>query len=149
MSTSEPQPIPEFLTLAAFKAAIKSTETENDKTYLQFVFNSNKQVHDTIFPYVDTPLDRSSIYWSRCTDIAMAYARSMHAEDVDLLDKSDHYFKKYTIQMFGEDGKHGLVGVFVATRTERTKTAVGRFDPRDNKTPLPTQNDLFTSQNFG
>lgn len=149
MSTSEPQPIPEFLTMGSFKTAVKSSDTQDDETYLQFVFNANKMVHDTIFPYIDTPLERGSIYWSRCADAAMAYARSMHAEDIELLEKSEHYFKKYTIQMFGEDGKHGLVGVFVATRTDRTRTAVGRFDPRDNKVPLPTQNDLFTSQNFG
>lgn len=147
--SSEPQPIPEFLTINAFKAAIKSTDTQDDDTYLQFVFNGNKMVHNTIFPYIDTPLERGSIYWSRCADAAMAYARSMHAEDIELLEKSEHYFKKYTIQMFGEDGNHGLVGVFIATRTNRTKTVLTRFDPRDIKVPLPSQNDLFVSQRFG
>jgi len=147
--SSEPQPIPEFLTLSSFKTAIKSTDTQDDDTYLQFVFNANKMVHTTIFQYVETPLDRGSIYWSRCSDIAMAYARSMHAEDIELLEKSKHYFNKYLIQMFGEDGRHGLVGQLIATRTERTRTVVGRFDPRDDKVPLPTQNDLFVSQRFG
>ena len=147
--SSEPQLIPEFLTLDAFKTAIKSTDTQDDDTYLQFVFNSNKMVHTTIFQYINTPLDRGSIYWSRCSDIAMAYARSMHAEDIELLDKAEHYFKKYRIQMFGEDEKHGLVGELIATRTTRTISAVGRFDPRDQKVPLPSQNDLFVSSQFG
>ena len=122
MSSNEPQPIPPFLTLDAFKAAIKSTDKQDDETFLFFVNNANKQVHTSIFPYIDTPLERGSIYWSRCSDAAMAYARSMHAEDIELLEKSTHYFKKFQIQMYGEDGDHGLVQEFKATRTNRTRT---------------------------
>ncbi len=147
--SSEPQPIPEFLTLAAFKTALKSTDTQDDDTYLFFVNNANKQVHTNIFPYLDTPLERSSQYWSRCADIAMSYARSMHAEDLELLEKSTHYFKKYQIQMFGEDGEHGLVQEFRATRTNRTRTTLVKADPREIKVPLTSQNDLFVSQRFG
>ena len=147
--SSEPQPIPKFLTLDAFRAALKSTDKQDDDTYLFFINDANKKVHTTIFPYIDTPLERGSPYWSRCADAAMSWARSMQAEDNELLAKSDHYVKKFNLEMFGEDGEHGLVQEFKATRTNRTRTVLVRQDPRDEKVPLTTQNDLFVSQPFG
>ena len=146
--SSEPQPIPQFLTLTAFKTAIKSTDTQDDDTYLFFVNNANEQVHTSIFPYVDTPLQPSSIYWSRLSDAAMAFARSMLAEDNEYLEKSTHYLKKFNVQMYGEDGDHGLIQELKATRTNRTRTVMVTYDPRNNKTPLPTQNDIFVFDDF-
>lgn len=142
------QPIPAFLTLDFFKLMINSTDTQDDDTYLQFVNNANKKVHTNIFPYIDTPLDEGSIYWDRLHDAALAYARSQHAEDIELLEKSTHYLKKFKVEMFGEDGEHGLVQELKATRTSRTKTVMITVDPRDNKVPLPTQNDIFVFDDF-
>ena len=142
------QPIPQFLSIDFFKLMIKSTDTQDDDTYLQFVNNANKKVHTNIFPYIDTPLDEGSIYWDRCHDAALAYARSQHAENIELLDKSTHYLKKFNVEMFGEDGEHGLVKELKATRTSRTKTVLVTVDPRDNKVPLPTQNDIFVFDDF-
>jgi len=143
------QPIEKFLTLGFFKLVIKSEDDLDDDQFQQFVNNANKKVHTTIFPYVDTPLDEGSIYWDRLHDAALAYARSLHAEDIELLEKSTHYLKKFKVEMFGEDGAHGLVGELIASRTNRTVTVLARFDPRDIKVPLPSQNDLFVSQRFG
>jgi len=146
--SSEPQSIPEFLTINAFKAAIKSTDDQDDETFLQFIFDANKKVHTAIFPYIDTPLERGSIYWSRCADAAMAWARSDHAEDIELLDKSTHYIKKFNLIMYGEDNVHGLIQELIATRTSRTRTVLVTSDVREKKVPLPTQNDLFTTEEF-
>ncbi len=142
------QPIEQFLTLDFFKSMIKSSDDQDDDQYIQFVNNANKKVHTNIFPYIDTPLDEGSIYWNRCHDAALAYARSQHAEDIELLDKSTHYLKKFKVEMFGEDGEHGLVQELKATRTSRTKTVMITVDPRDNKVPLPTQNDIFVFDDF-
>ena len=142
------QPIPQFLSIDFFKLRIKSTDTQDDDTYLQIVNNANKKVHTNIFPYIDTPLDQGSIYWDRCHDAALAYARSQHAENIELLDKSTHYLKKFKVEMFGEDGEHGLVKELKATRTSRTKTVMITVDPRTFKTPLPVQNYLFVFDEF-
>ena len=147
--SSEPQAIPQFLTINALKSALKSTDTLDDETFLFFVNDANKRVHTSIFPYIDTPLERGSIYWSRCADAAMTWARSMHAEDNELLEKSMHYVEKFNLEMYGKDDEHGLVQEFKATRTNRTRTVLVRRDPRNNKVPLTTQNDLFVSQDFG
>ena len=135
------QPIPAFLTLDFFKLMINSTDNQDDNTYQQFIDNANKKVHTTIFPYIDTPLDEGSIYWDRLHDAALAYARSQHAEDIELLEKSTHYLKKFKVEMFGEDGEHGIIQELKATRTSRTRTVMITVDPRNNKVPLPTQND--------
>ena len=140
--------IPQFLTLDFFKLMKQSTDTQDDDLYLQFVTNSNKKVHTTIFPYVDTPLVEGSPYWDRCRDAALAYANSLHAESIELLEKSQHYLKKFNVEMYGEDGDHGLVQEFKATRTTRTRTTMITVDPRDNKVPLPTQNDIFVFDDF-
>lgn len=142
------QPIPAFLTLESFKLAIKTTDNQDDDQYLQFVNNANKKVHTTIFPYIDTPLDEGSIYWDRLHDAALAYARSLHAEDIELLEKSTHYLKKFKVEMFGEEGNSGLIQELRATRTNRTKTVMITVDPRNNKVPLPTQNDIFVFDEF-
>ena len=141
--------IPQFLTLDFFKIVIQSTDTQDDDSYIQFVTNGNKKVHTTIFPYIDTPLTEGSIYWDRLRDAALTYARSLHAEDIELLEKSKHYLEKFNIEMYGMDNEHGLVQEFKATRNNRTKTILVAADPRDRKVPLTTQNDLFVSQRFG
>jgi len=149
------QTIDQYLTVDFFKLMIQSTDDQDDDLYLQFVNDSNAKVQSAISRYIDTPIGEGSIYFSRARDAALAYARSLHAIDIELVDKSKSYLEKYNVELYGEDGTTdypqagGLIQELIATRNNRTETIVGRFDPRDEKVPLPTQNDLFTSQRFG
>ena len=149
------QPINQFLTLDFFKKMIQSTDTQDDDTYLQFVNDANGKVQTAISRYIDTPLEEGSIYFSRAHNAALAYARALHAEDIELIEKSKNYLEKYNLELYGEDGTEnypqagGLIQELIATRNNRTVTVLARFDPRTIKVPLPTQNDLFVSQRFG
>lgn len=149
------QPLDQFLTLSLWKIVLKSTDTQDDNSYLQFIDDANSKVQTAISRYIDTPIGTGSIYWSRCKNAAMAYARSLHAEDIELIEKSKNYLEKYNVELYGEGGTKddpyagGLIQELIATRNNRTVTVVGRFDPREQKVPLPTQNDLFVSQRFG
>ncbi len=149
------QQINQFLTLDFFKLMIQSTDDQDDDLYEQFVIDANAKVQTAIFRYIDVPLDAGSIYFSRCKNAALAWARALQAEDIELIDKSKNYFEKYNIELYGEDGTEqtpkagGLIQQLIGTRTNRTRTVLVRFDPRENKVPLPTQNDLFVSQEFG
>ncbi len=88
------QPIDQFLTLDFFKLMLKSTDTQDDDTYLQFVNSANSKVQTAIFRYIDTPLETGSIYWTRARDAALAYARQLHAIDIELIEKSKSYIEK-------------------------------------------------------
>ncbi len=149
------QPIDQFLTISLFKKMIVSTDSEDDDSYLQFVADSNSKVQTAISRYIDTPIGEGSVFFSRCKNAALSYARSLHAEDIELLEKSKHYLEKYNIELYGEGGTEGspiaggLIQEIISTRTTRTKTILVRSDPRDTKVPLTTQNDLFVSETFG
>lgn len=149
------QPIDQFLTLVFFKKMIQSTDDQDDDTYLQFVNDSNAKVQSAISRYIDTPIGKGSVFFSRCHNAALAYSRALHAEDIELIEKSKNYLEKYNIELYGEDGTEGypqaggLIQELIATRNNRTETILARFDPREQKVPLPTQNDLFVSQRFG
>lgn len=141
------QPIPQFLTINLFRKMIKSTDSQDDDSYIQFVNDSNKKVHSSVFPYVGI-LEPGSIYWSRCKNAALQYARALHADDIELIEKSSAYMKKYNAEMNGDMDDPGLIQTMKAARTDRTKTTMISFDPRDIKVPLPTQNDIFTFDQF-
>jgi len=149
------QTIDQFLTLDFFKLMLKSTDDQDDDQFLQFVTDSNAKVQSAISRYIDTPIGAGSVYFSRCRDAALAYARSLHAIDIELVDKSKSYLDKYNVELYGQDGTieypqaGGLIQELIATRNNRTETIVARFDPREEKVTLPTQNDLFVSQRFG
>ncbi len=149
------QPIDSYLTLDFFKKLIQSTDTQDDDLYLQFVNDGNGKVQTAISRYIDTPIGEGSEIFSRCRNAALAYARALHAEDIELIEKSKNYLEKYNIELYGEGGTKnqpmagGLIQELISTRNNRTETILARFDPRDIKVPLPTQNDLFVSQRFG
>ncbi len=149
------QPLDQFLTKNLFKKMIGSTDTQDDDTYIQFVVDGNSKVQTAISRYIDTPIGKGSEFWSRCRNAALAYARSLHAEDIELLEKSKHYMEKYNIELYGQDGTKdypkagGLIQEIISTRTTRTVTVLAVTDPRDKKVPLTTQNDLFVSEDFG
>ena len=149
------QTIDQFLTFDFFKLMLKSTDTQDDDLFLQFVNDSNAKVQSAISRYIDTPIGEGSVFFSRCRDAALAYARSLHAIDIELVEKSKNYLDKYNVELYGEKGTEkypqagGLIQELIATRNNRTETILARFDPREQKVPLPTQNDLFVSQRFG
>lgn len=149
------QPIDQFLTKNLLKKMLGSTDTQDDDSYIQFVDDSNSKVHTAIAPYITTPIGQGSEFWSRCKNAALAYARSLHAEDIELLEKSKHYMEKYNIELYGEDGSEGypkaggLIQKIISTRTTQVVSVLAVTDPRDNKVPLTTQLDLFVSEEFG
>jgi len=149
------QPIDQYLTLDFFKKMIQSTDTQDDDLYLQFVNDANGKVQTAIARYIDTPIGEGSEIFSRCHNAALAYARALQAEDIELIEKSKNYLEKYNIELYGEGGTQdhpmagGLIQELISTRNNRTETILARFDPREIKVPLPTQNDLFVSQRFG
>lgn len=142
------QPISQFLTLSYFKTVLQVTDNQEDDILLQFVSNANKKVHSDLFPYIDAPIPPGSPYWSRCADAALAYARSLHAEDIEQLPKSKNYLEKYHIEIYGMDEEHGLVQELKATRTSKTRTVMISYDPRDDKVPAPTQNLNFVFDEY-
>ena len=145
----------QFITLDFFKKIIKSTDAQDDDLYTQIIFDSNQKVQTALFPYTDQPIEDGSIYYQRCRSAALYYARSMLSEDQQLFDNATSYLKKYNVELYGDGGTDktpkagGLIQEFIALRNTRTKTVLARFDPRDIKVPLTTQNDLFVSQRFG
>ncbi len=148
------QPIDQFLTLDLFKLMLKSTDTQDDDSFSQFVNDSNAKVQTAIFRYIDTPIGEGSIYYSRCRDAALAYARSLHAIDIELVDKSKSYLEKYNIELYGEEGTEnnpqagGLIQELIASRNSRTKTVLVNYDPRLHKTILPSQLDLASTERY-
>lgn len=148
-------PIDQFLTLDLFKLMLQSIDTQDDDLFLQFVNDSNAKVQTAIFRYIDTPIGEGSVYFSRCRSAALSYARSLHAIDIQLIDKSKTYIEQYNIELFGEDGTEkdpkagGLIQELIGTRTNRTRTILINQDPRNLKVPLPGQNDLFATETFG
>jgi hypothetical protein len=134
---------------------LQSTDEQDDDLFLQFVTDSNAKVQSAISRYIDTPIGEGSEFFSRCRDASLAYARSLHAIDIELVDKSKSYLDKYNVELYGEDGSTdypqtgGLIQELIATRNNRTETILATFDPREQKVTLPTQNDLFVSQRFG
>jgi len=149
------QPINQYLTINLFKKMLKSTDTQDDDLYIQFVNDANAKVQTAIARYIDTPLDEGSQYWSRCKNAALAFARHLHAIDIELIEKSRTYKENYDIELYGQGGTEdypqagGLIQELIGSRNNRTSTVVARFDPREQKVPLPSQNDLFVSQRFG
>lgn len=148
------QTIDQFLTLDFFKLMLKSTDNQDDDLYLQFVNDSNAKTQTAIFRYIDTPIGEGSIYFTRCRDIALAYARHLLSIDIELLEKAKTYLEFYNVELYGEGGTEsnpkagGLIQELRGTRTNRTKTVLVTEDPRDIKTPLPTQNDIFVFDEF-
>lgn len=148
------QPIDQYLTLDFFKLMIKSTDTQDDDLYLQFVNDANKKVQTALFRYIDTPLGEGSPYFSRARDAALFYARSLLAFEQELLEKQRQYMGQYNIEMYGDGGTEsqpkagGLIQELIGTRTNRTKTVLVTSDPRDFKIPLPTQNDIYTFDRY-
>jgi len=148
------QPLDQFLTINLFKKMINSKDTQDDDSYLQFVADSNSKVQTAISRYIDTPIGTGSIYWSRCRNAALAFARSLHAEDVQLIEKSKNYVDKYNIELYGEGGTEGfpmaggLIQELIAARSNRTETVLANYDPRLRKVVLPSQLDLASSETF-
>jgi len=149
------QPIESYLTLDFFKKMIGSKTTQKDDFYLQIINDANAKVQTALFRYVDTPIDVGSIYHPRIRNIALSWARSLHAINIQLIEKSKIYIEQFNMQLYGAEGTEGkpmaggLIQELIATRNNRTRTILARFDPREQKIPLPTQNDLFVSQRFG
>lgn len=148
------QPLDQFLTLNLWKAVLKITDDQDDDGFLQFIDDSNSKVQTAISRYIDTPIGEGSVYWSRCKNAALAYARSLHAEDIELIEKSNNYLKKYNVELYGEEGTKdapmagGLIQELIASRTNRTETVLAVFDPRLRKVVLPSQLDLASSETF-
>lgn len=148
------QPIDQFLTLDFFKKMIQSTDTQDDDTFLQFVNDSNGKVQTAIARYIDTPIGAGSIYFSRCHNAALAFARSLQAEDIELIEKSKSYLEKYNIELYGEGGTEsipmagGIIQEMIGDRTSKTKPVLAVFDPREHKVILPSQLDLASTERF-
>ena len=153
MSESQ-QPIDPFLTLDFFKLMLKSTDSQDDDSFSQFVTDGNAKVQTAIFRYVDTPIGPGSPYFSRCRDAALSFARSLHAIDIELIEKSKSYVEKYNIELYGDGGTEsnpkagGLIQLLIATRTNRTKSVLIVADVRDRKVILPTQTDMAAIDEF-
>ncbi len=153
MSTT--QPIDQFLTKNLFKKLLGVTDDQEDDSYIQFVDDANSKVQTAIARYIDTPIGQGSEFWSRSKNAALAFARSLHAEDIELFEKSKNYLLKYNVEMYGEGGTNaspmagGLIQEIISTRSSRSVSVLAVTDPRDNKVPLPVQNDLFVSETFG
>ena len=148
------QPLDQFLTVNLFKKLLNSTDTQDDDSFAQFVDDSNSKVQTAISRYIDTPIGTGSIYWSRCKNAALAFARSLHAEDIELIEKSKNYLEKYNVELYGEGGTEsipmagGLIQELIAARTNRTETVLANYDPRLWKVVLPSQLDLASSERF-
>ncbi len=148
------QPIDQFVSLDFLKTMLQVPDKLDDNLFSQFADESNKKVQSAISRYVDTPIGEGSEYYSTCKDASLAYARSLHALDIELIEKSKAYVGKYNTILYGEDGTKdkpmagGLIQELIAARTSKTKTVLAVFDPRGHKVTLPSQHDLFTSERF-
>ena len=132
-----------FLTLQYFKNSIGATDLLDDSTYLAYVNEANKEVHTKIFSYIDTPIGIGSIYFSRCRDAALQFARAQHSLNRNYLERSTAYENRFKIII------DSIIEELIATRTNRTETILITKDPREIKIPLPTQTDIFTFDRFG
>ncbi len=132
-----------FLTLDFIKSVFKITDTQDDDIWLEIIDNSNQELDTRLHPYTTTPVPAGSDVYARATSIALIFAKSLWAEENDLLEKSASHLKKYEIKI------EALIKELIALRNSRTKSVLARFDPREQKVPLPSQNDLFVSQRFG
>ena len=149
------QHIDQFLTLSFVKKMLKSTDDQDDDSYLQFVNNSNTKVISSISRYITVPIGGGSKYFSRCHNAALAYFRALNAEDIELLEKSEKYLKKFNIELYGEGGTEkapmagGLIQELIGDRADtKSEPVLTVFDPREKKVILPSQLDLATTEEF-
>lgn len=140
---SEEEQYSSLLTLDFIKTVFKITDTQDDNIWLEIIDSSNQELDTRLHPYVDTPIPPGSNLYARARSIALMFAKSLWAEEQQLLEKSKTLLEKYEIKI------KALIDELIANRNNRTKTILARFDPREQKVPLPTQNDLFVSQRFG
>ncbi len=144
----------EYITLAFFKSILKSTDTQDDIQYQDFVDNANRKVSAAIFRYVDLPLDDQTDEFESVSDAALAFARHLLSIDIELIEKAKTYLQFYNVELYGEGGTEsipmagGLIQKFIALRTNRTETTLAVFDPRKHKVPLTSQLDLATTERF-
>jgi len=144
----------EYIDLAFFKSMIQSTDTQDDVLYQQFVDDANRKVSTAIFRYVDLQLDDQSDDFESAANASLAFARHLLSIDIELIEKSKTYLSFYNVELYGEGGTEsdpkagGLIQKLIGTRTNRTRTTMITVDPRDNKVPLPTQNDIFVFDDF-
>lgn len=149
------QPIDQYLTLDFFKKMIQSTDDQDDDLLSQHVNDANGKVQTALFRYVDkTPLEPGSPQYSRAGDAALSYARYLRAIDLQQIEKSKSYIEQYNMELYGAGGTEGnpmaggLIQELISTRNTRTRTVMITVDPRENKVPLPTQNDIFVFDEF-
>ena len=143
-----------YIDLAFFKSMIKSTDTQDDTLYQQFVDDANDKVSSAISRYVDLPLDDATDFFASAKNAALAFARHKLAIDVELIEKSKNYLEKYNIELYGAGGTEsipmagGLIQELIAARTNRTETVLANYDPRLLKVVLPSQLDVASSERF-
>lgn len=152
--SSTQQPIDQFLTLDFFKLMIKSTDSQDDDLYEQFVNNANTKVDNTISRYITVPIGEGSKYWSRAKDAALVYARMLLSIDIELIQKSKDYLEKFNIELYGEGGTEsipmagGLIQELIGDRTPKTQPVMAVYDPRRWKVVLPSQLDLASTERY-
>ena len=132
-----------FLTLDFIKSVFKITDTQDDNIWLEIIASSNQELDTRLHLYTITPIPEGSDLYARVRSIGLMFAKSLWSEEQDLLEKSKTQLEKYEIKI------KALINELISERNPRTKSILARFDPREQKIPLPTQNDLFVSQRFG
>lgn len=131
-----------FCTVEYYKDQVGIKNDLKNDQILGAIMAGNKQIHTDIFPYIDTPIGASSIYFSRCRDAAYYYARAYFLNNIDFFDKAKTFTSQY------KEAIDKLWLEFKATRTDRTKNVLIAADPKEKKIPLPTQNDIYVFDEF-
>lgn len=143
-----------YIDLAFFKAMVKSTDTQDDIQYQQFVDDANQKVSTAIFRYIDIPLDDATNFFNSAKNAALAFARHLLSIDIELIEKSKTYLEFYNVELYGDGGTEsnpkagGLIQQLIGTRTNRTKTVLIVADARNRKVILPTQTDMAAIDEF-
>jgi len=132
----------QFITLSFIKSVFKITDSQDDDIWLEIGVSSNQELDTRLNPYTVTPILPTNDLFERCRSIALIFAKSLWAEEQDLFEKSKSHLEKYEIKIAA------LIKELIAQRNDKTKTVLARFDPREIKVPLPSQNDLFVSSRF-
>lgn len=129
----------DFLKFELLKSSIGLADTtiHDDKLH-EIVAESNQELDTHIKVFTDeTPLDPGSIEFGQIQKIALHYARMLWFNHIKQHDIEEREEKKYETKL--EAIKISLA----ANRSTRQRAVLIKTDPRENKTLLPAQKEVY------
>ena len=134
----------DFLKFELLKSSVglDNTNTHDAKLH-EIVAESNQELDSQIKPYTDSiPLEPGGVEFGQIQKIALHYARMLWFNHIKQHDVEEREEKKY------ESKLEAIKLSLAANRSTRQRSVLVTADPRERKTPLPSQLDTLILDDF-